>query len=1322
MIWSVFCFGVLVWAVEAGSEAVCTNGSFEQLDQRNFPADWGPVGRTVELTNDTHTGQKAVRLLRTAATPPTVETGLNRGKLIDRVQGGMEFWYKAVAGHSAKLRIMVIPVGVEGREGTGSLRAEYVVPLEHVGDGQWHQARIHYDYSDNPKVHRVHFAARITGQAGELLLDDIRYLERTGPILRISPLRWEENSDRPGERAVLAVKVENTGDAPAETVRITLRVPEGLKVHVHSGQGDEQKEPQPATSGSAAKVPRVPALGTEVSQLTLAPGQSAWMRWTIEGSRTQPGIFEVRGSTADTEAMARLEVAPKMVLRSFGPTRPVAIVGQPIKMECVVENPGQAILTGADAELRLPSGPQKFGFPPIRPGRWVSQAVEFVPEQPTDKLAISLSLRAPGISDPIQAESELMVLPVQPLPQPTGRLHAATGERWAVLENQYLRLVFPRAVEGFGPAELQVKKSEHKTAGQAENSAHYVPVAWFMPLSRLVWNCEGAQHSETLFASEPPQAEIASSARLVFTWTKSDAQNARWQFTAAFSLGPEDRTVAIEYTLQCDKPQKLLHFQGPVLSIFDRQEAIFPGLEWLVEDEVSSSSLDIAEDHPHRQRMVVHPQMITIPAIGVQTRDGVVGLLWDNRPRVHRPAVIFDSPDRHNHRRTHWTGLFLPSLPEYVEPNELRARRPYPLEPGKPLRIQCQVYADGASQEALTAVEEWIRRYGLPEPTPLPHGSYEQEIAFSMQGYLRSLWDEASKQWWTSKGGGMLSRQGRPAAFVADLLLGELLSPDRAVAAACRARAEEVAHLLGTPVRLDAQRFPGRFDLAVANPNQAAHALLSRHEDGTWRFDADLDPKEGPFVGRDYHQLGPDEAVEVGTCARRAYEVLRYARIAGDMDVYRSMVPTLEAMERFRVPRAAQVWEVPVHTPDLLAAADAVDAFLEAYWLSGDRRWLDDAVFWARRGLPFIYLWEDPEKPFLLGASIPVFGASWHESSWFGRPVQWNGLRYAAALLKLAPYDQTHPWRKLATMIIHSGIHQQAPEGEDVALWPDSISAIDSQRSSWVFAPRQILECMSALLDRPEYPYTVIVGQGTERLHTTATGRITRAVWEQNILRFTVTYPPGEQGMVLISPTSRPDEVRLDGRPIPIRTELEQGNEPGWRYEPGYAYLSIRIPCSGPVAVEVRRIQARPIARVPRLATQIAFEWNDSPEGWIPLHQVENFQVSDGLLHGEMTGADPYICRHWLRVPGKAAPVLRLRFRVNAGRTAQLFWVTETSPHFEEQKSLRFVLQADGQFHEYRLEVGKNPAWSEGVITALRLDPADHAGSFALDYLRAETD
>jgi hypothetical protein len=645
---------------------------------------------------------------------------------------------------------------------------------------------------------------------------------------------------------------------------------------------------------------------------------------------------------------------------------------------------------------------------------------------------------------------------------------------------------------------------------------------------------------------------------------------------------------------------------------------------------------------------------------------------------------------------------------------------PYPLQPGKPLSIECRILADGAAADALAAVDHWARLYGIPKPAAIPRGSYEKEIEFSMQAYLASLWVPEAKTWWTSKGAGpVLSPKGRPPSYAADLLVGELLSPSPEVRKQCRARAEEVLGLLGGEPRLDAARFPGRMDLGLANPMNAAALLNSRGDDATWRFDADLQAGP-PFEGADYYDLGPDDAVELGTCAQKAFQVLRYARIAGDWDAYRQARKTLERMATFRVPRAAQVWEVPVHTPDILAAADAVDAFIEAYRFSGDERWLRDAVVWARRGLPFVYLWEDPERPFLLGASIPVFGATWYQGSWFGRPVQWNGLRYAGALLKLDGLDASYPWRQIAEMLVHSAMHQQDAAGENVALWPDNLSAVNSEKCPWVFAPRMILEQTLSLIGRSEEPATAILGRGENRIHVTATAKIAHAAWDGDACSVQVAYPPGEQGVVLVSNVARPSAVRLNGTRLEERPDIERGARPGWRHDLGLGILSIRVDRDGPSAVRIEGAAFRKVDRLPVLAERIAFEFDESAQGWTPANHVGLLEVRGGALRGAITGGDPYLVRGMVRVRGDDAPVVLLRMRVTGGQGGQLYWSTETSPAIAEDKVLNFPVQADGQFHEYRLELGNHAHWAGQTITALRIDPGNGAaeGEFEIDYVR----
>jgi hypothetical protein len=1279
----------LLASAPAAPATVCTNGSFEELAPNGFPADWGAVGRTVEVSSDAHSGERSLRFLRTKETE-TSETGLNRGPLIDRLKGGVDFWYKAVSARSTMLNIQVIPMNAEPREGTGAPRATFTVPEEHIGDGRWHHARLKYDFTAIAEVKSVHFAVRIVGSEGELLLDDVSYVEQVGKLLQFGKIAIEEDKDKPGERCTVRARIENMGDTPAPAVR--------AKMIVHPDRG-------------------VPA--SEITVGDLGPDEQRWISWIHEGERTAGSRLEFVAITGDEETRTWLTLTPKLVLRSFGPTTPVVAQKAPVMLVCLLENTGTASVVNPRVVYTVPGGLERCTAERLHPGQTRAFSTCIALDQQVEGVPISVRIGAGNIDGEQTARTTLVVGSAARPGKHSGELKALATDQIAILENEHVRLVFRHNDFGIGPGELFV----------VPDFGSPKTVAWLPRLARLVLDGpDGSRREHVVLSGVPPTVQNGGRATLEFAWSTPEGEEPACRVRARFSLGKGEKDISTDYELTCSSPCKLRAFDGPMLYARQRDEAVFPGLEWLVDDEVSSSTLDIAEGHPHQVRRVVHPDMVTIPAVGIHGTQGTVGLVWDLHQkwdgRRDRPSVVFASPDRFENQRSHLVGLFLPSVPESVEVNEREAATPYPLEPGKPLRLTARIFADSEATDAVAAVDEWIRLYGIPEPAPLPHGSYDREIEFSMQAYLDSLWESETKDWWTTKGGGMMSTRGRPPSFVADLLLGAAVSPNDHVRLACKARAAEVLALIGGDARVDAQRFRGRADLAMANPAQAASFLASRGEDGAWRFDADQKHTTGPFVGMDYHELGPDNAIELGTCARNAFEVLGYARIAGDPAAYETMQKTLVLMESFRVPRAAQVWEVPVHTPDVLAAADAVDAYVEAYRFSGDERWLRDAVTWARRGLPFIYLWNDPDKPFLVGASIPVFGATWYQGSWFGCPVQWNGLRYANALLKLDEHDQSLPWRKLAEAIIRSAIHQQDLDGENVALWPDNISAIDSKKCPWVFAPRQIIQNVLKLTGRDEDPSTVILGEGDQRLHISATAKISEATWEKGELAFCADYPAGEQGVVLISNVTQPASVFLNGRPIAAREEIESGPQPGWRYDEANAYLAIRVTRDGASTIEIEGAEFRSVSRLPVPVKRIAFEFDDSAAGWVPAHDVAGLRVAAGVLSGKITGPDPYVVRMLVDVAGDQCPVIRLRMRVTAGQGGQFFWTTEASLGFAEDKTVRFAMQADGQFREYRLEPGHDPNWAGQKITALRIDPGNGAnsGEFAIDYVRGDVE
>jgi len=72
----------------------------------------------------------------------------------------------------------------------------------------------------------------------------------------------------------------------------------------------------------------------------------------------------------------------------------------------------------------------------------------------------------------------------------------------------------------------------------------------------------------------------------------------------------------------------------------------------------------------------------------------------------------------------------------------------------------------------------------------------------------------------------------------------------------------------------------------------------------------------------------------------------------------------------------------------------------------------------------------------MLYGSIPVFGTTQFTHSWFGIPVQWNGLVYAYYLRKLAPLDPSFDWLRVADGITSSAVNQQYADGPSKGCYP----------------------------------------------------------------------------------------------------------------------------------------------------------------------------------------------------------------------------------------------------------------------------------------------
>jgi hypothetical protein len=273
-----------------------------------------------------------------------------------------------------------------------------------------------------------------------------------------------------------------------------------------------------------------------------------------------------------------------------------------------------------------------------------------------------------------------------------------------------------------------------------------------------------------------------------------------------------------------------------------------------------------------------------------------------------------------------------------------------------------------------------------------------------------------------------------------------------------------------------------------------------------------------------------------GLTAALVERVLECATVSGDETLVNEGLRLLRALDRFEdaVPRGAQTWEIPLHTPDVLASAHLVRAYTMGYELTGDDHFLEMARHWAWTGVPFVYLENAVDRPAGQYATIAVLGATnWVAPNWMGLPVQWCGLVYSDALYRLAPHDPKSPWKQVADGITISGILQtwpdDSPDERRRGLLPDSFSLRPGIRNDAAINPGTVQANAAHLYGQPLYSFRPLRSSGM-LLH--APGRIVDVQEPPDGgVSFGVT--PWQSGpyYVLVSRCPERPEVRIGGRP-----------------------------------------------------------------------------------------------------------------------------------------------------------------------------------------------
>jgi hypothetical protein len=706
------------------------------------------------------------------------------------------------------------------------------------------------------------------------------------------------------------------------------------------------------------------------------------------------------------------------------------------------------------------------------------------------------------------------------------------------------------------------------------------------PISEVVFQDEGGNRQElALTAQEMEQTQD----RLSLRGQTVDGDGVSWNLSIHFAVD-HDQQITADYRLEVDMPRKLLRWLGPGMHVGEgtfgaaKDEALFPGLEYLLDDEPSSDTRFAAEKYANRT--VPHPYKITIPLMAVSHGGCSVGLLWDPNQdwgsAWRHPAALFSSPNRlQGNANNHWMALFAPGAgTRWVEEGSTEASKPYDIRPDRPSTLSARLV--GVADGVIGVVRAWVEAYGLPS-VPAVEQSYSQNVDLSVRSYLDVAWDETAEGWhhtladpWGPRyEPGVANQLWRYATWPGGDPALQARARDQVERAVNRVRqagaSEERDVVAGEKVL---KRAP-HLDLALAYGQledaletlavDARQALAEQHADGYWPWTPRDVADIADFKTADrLSVLGEEGESSTGLTGMRVKPVLNYALCTGEPNAVDAVLRAADWCNAQRRPEGAQVWELHLHIPDVLAAPYLMQLNLGAYQLTGNEAYLDTASRWAWTGLPFTFLWNGYYRPIMRYGTIPVFGVTFHDvQPWFGVIVHWNGLVYADALFHLARYrrsDGPLDWRHLAEGITHHGIQEQIPYGPHLGMYPDAFNTVcGDEEYTWWLNPQLIGLNTFPLAGIPVNPETRVLKAGAAPIHVTSGGRVIEA-----------TYGAGE-GLVLqlenhseatsftiIAATESPTAITCEGMALPVVEDLDAAAQ-GWQWLPEHRVALVKV-------------------------------------------------------------------------------------------------------------------------------------------------------------------
>ncbi|MHC4205540.1 MAG: hypothetical protein ACYSTT_12880, partial [Planctomycetota bacterium] len=524
------------------------------------------------------------------------------------------------------------------------------------------------------------------------------------------------------------------------------------------------------------------------------------------------------------------------------------------------------------------------------------------------------------------------------------------------------------------------------------------------------------------------------------TATFKDRKSGNWEIRRSIKAAKQQGTLIVKIELKVDKDRDIIHI--PWLTLFPglgtfgerKDQGLFAGLEYLC-DEPSSSKADIATlDHIRR---VPDPLKITFPLMAIARGGNYIGVIWEPSEAV---AATFDSPDRIYNSGAHVMALSSPAIGELRFENDFCAHTPLRLQANKLLKATLMIIG-GKGNSVVPAIRHYVALKGLPAEPEL-EGGFDTAVDLLAHGWLDSQINENGLFRHAVWGDNFPAGPAADAAMYIDWLanhtknesLRERLSNKKSRALSKIPPRQPFSssvshvHLPTTPLV-----FGRTFEFVQQRRSQALNLLTGFNTDGVKFYR----PGKTDYSKKHFAKHAN------GLAGRDMAGILEGAALSADKELIDKALTLLDkqtALYAGTVPRGAQTWEVPLHTPDILASAYMIKAYTLGYMISDKQEYLEQARYWAWTGVPFVYLQAPTPGRVGVYSTIAVLGATnWKAPLWLGRPVQWCGLVYCSALHLLSEYDPDGPWKQIAKGITVTGLQMTWPKTDEQrqGLLPD---------------------------------------------------------------------------------------------------------------------------------------------------------------------------------------------------------------------------------------------------------------------------------------------